>query len=96
MLADRTYDEAKAFMVKNFPDARLTSSGKIVAGLRHFGIEPLATRCRSMNGKSIDQLECDAAVMVSHRRGQSRGDHWIVWDSKRRRILDPLEEGKPV
>ena len=87
MLAGVSYEVAKDLI---FPDRTtrkrsfVTDTGVLRDALRGLGV-PVADGCIRVKDKA--QLKQDALLKVN--RQKSGGFHWCVWDSKRRRILDP-------
>ncbi|WP_174293242.1 hypothetical protein [Sphingomonas bacterium] len=95
MLAGKTYNDAANFMLAQYPEAKLVSTGKIVAGLRYFGIEPLQKRSRALVGVKLVELRHDALLQGSHKKDAVRPDHWAVWDCKHKKVRDPWGEDIP-
>ena len=88
-LAGTTYADVKERMFSGSP-VRRTGTKDLRWALVSFGVAagprlvPLRT-CHYRN------LTCDAVLKVWPRRN-GRDWHWVVWDARRRRVLDPLPE----
>jgi len=72
-----------------------TPSGCLIDAIRHFGREPLASRCASLAEKDgLPEFEYDAllggdCLVPDGRGGWKRSPHWAVWDSESQCIRDP-------
>jgi hypothetical protein len=88
MLARVAYSDVIDFMGRSYTDTR-----DIRNGLREFGLKS-AKRLRQFRGNKqyhdYKELNFDAMLKLvdpkTHRGGSF---HWVVWDAKRRRRLDP-------
>jgi hypothetical protein len=86
MLAGVPYDEARRAVFGTRKGDRRTQIRDLRAGLAQFGL-CLARRSVSLAGRKIETIKSDALVKTNVR---SNGDwHWVVWDERRKRVLDP-------
>lgn len=69
------------------PDRHSTHAADLRRGLKRLGIA-LADRLRPLGDRPLSDLEASAIVKVNPRRD---GWHWVVWDTERRRLLDPRQ-----
>ncbi len=84
MIAGISYKEAKAKMPDEC-ERNGTTSAQLRAALTAFGIS--TSEKRSLRGKDFHSFSCDA---VLHGWAEDEW-HWVVWESKRQRVLDPYE-----
>lgn len=86
MLAGVEYDEAyKAVYGKGRKG--LTSSGKLRAALTKLGRPPVEGRMVSKGRTTLKSLPHDALLKVQPLTCSTK--HWVVWDKKRQKKLDP-------
>lgn len=89
MLAGVTYRHA---CIRMFPDGRggRCSGDQIIRMTlkKHYDIR-LGKR-RRLKDETFNDLQQDGLLEgVCHWRGSSRWGHWVVWDAKKKAILDP-------
>ena len=84
MLANRSYTDACGLV---HPDRR-TKTKELSDALTSLGLE-CGRRLKPLGKKSYRDLECDAVLKVWPRKDRSW--HWVVWDARRKRVLDPWE-----
>ncbi|WP_141395802.1 hypothetical protein [Sphingomonas spermidinifaciens] len=89
MLAGVTLNEARDYLV----DAGFKVSGvkakAIVAGLKHFGREPLRASSIRLASINLNRLADDALLSCWLKVDEEWCGHWAVWDARGRRVLDP-------
>jgi hypothetical protein len=89
MLAGVSYEESlKAVYGKRRKG--LTSSGKLRAALAKLGRPPVDRRMVSKGRTTLKSLPHDALLKVQPLTCSTK--HWVVWDKKRQRKLDPYPE----
>lgn len=73
-----------------FPDGEVTGTKTkdLRRHLERFGCKVKSGRLLPLRGH-CSELTCDAILQVSRRMDGTW--HWVVWDSRRGRILDPLD-----
>ena len=89
MLAGRSYVEVRRRM---FPKGRVeaTRAPDLRKHLKLYGCLVDARRLKPLpKHKRYTKLSCDAILKVWPRNDGSW--HWVVWDSSKRRVLDPAE-----
>jgi hypothetical protein len=88
MLARVTYNDVIDFMGRNYTETR-----DIRNGLREFGLKSARRLTQFRGNKHIHdykELKHDAMLkLVNPRTHRSGSFHWVVWDARRRKILDP-------
>lgn len=87
MIAGITYTEARKQMFGNKP-LTYTKSKELQKALRRHGIR-IDGRLRPLGKRNYKTLARPAILKV--RWTKSGPFHWVVWDIRRRRVLDPLE-----
>lgn len=95
LLAGVTYEEALAAVFPRKvpePNRRWTSSRQLALALGRFGVK-CDRRARPLFGKSYRLLEHDA-ILVTDKDPGTGCWHWIVWDWKRKRVIDPAKKKK--
>lgn len=96
MVGGVTYEKAKMTMFNKVErkhlrtgDLDYTTTVRLVRGLRRLGIR-CGDRLVPLRGRSYRSLKCNAVLKAWEKKAQRGGDfHWVVWDAKRRRFLDP-------
>jgi hypothetical protein len=85
MIAGVSYHQARKKVCREEADG--TSTKEVCDALAKFGIA-CAGRLTRLRPGDYRKLEQDAILRT--RTSKSDGDsHWIVWDAKRKRIIDP-------
>ena len=69
---------------------RPTRTNDLRLALISFGLTP-GPRLIPLRTRCYRDLSCDAILKVWPRR-DGRDWHWVVWDARRRRVLDSLPE----
>ncbi len=69
-----------------------TSSKMIAAAFKRLGLKCDA-RARPLFGRSYKELTHDA-VLLADRDPMTWTWHWLVWDSKAKRVIDPAKRAK--
>jgi hypothetical protein len=96
MLADVSYEEALEFVQQSFRYTRALSSGKILAGLAHFGAEPLDDRCADIGERNLYDLEWNALLQCKLLADGKEYGHWAAWDAEEQVIRDPYGFAYPI
>lgn len=88
-LAGVAYEEAFDAV---YPDGkmRITSSGKLIVALERFGRPAAAKRMTAIGRNTLASLPNDALLKV--KVSGSTSIHWVVWDKRRKKKLDPWPE----
>ena len=88
MLAGKSYGAVRKEM---FPDGVVsgTNTGGLRKALAAHGLE-LARHLVPFRSTKYQDLEDDAILKANPRHGGAEW-HWVVWDAKRRRLLDPRD-----
>lgn len=86
MLAGVSYDEALE-AVYGKTRKGLTSSGTLRAALKKLGRPPVEGRMVSKVRTTLNSLPHDALLKVQPLTCSTK--HWVVWDKKGQRKLDP-------
>jgi hypothetical protein len=87
MVARTSYRQAKAAFPPFKGRGFRTSRDSVGMALRKFGLAITKGRRRISTRTAKIDLDVDALLLVDHRPD---GDfHWIVWDCRSRRVLDP-------
>ncbi|QDZ06390.1 hypothetical protein FPZ24_01965 [Sphingomonas panacisoli] len=89
MLADVSYEQALEFLRGSFRHTRIISSGKILAGVTHFGRTPLGDRCIRIGERQLCDLDHNALLRGVLIEGQRKFGHWAIWDCFDQTIRDP-------
>ena len=87
MIAGISYEAAKDAVFPNRTERKrsfTTDTGALRDALRGLGI-PVAEKCIRVTDKA--QLKRDALLQVNRR--PTGAFHWVLWDLRRWRILDP-------
>jgi hypothetical protein len=88
MLTGSSYDDVIKYMGIGCTDAR-----RIRNGLGHFGLKTAERMMSFRSNKRYRRhtaLPFDAVLKLVHPRiHRDGGYHWVVWDARRRKILDP-------
>ncbi len=90
MIADISYDEAKAAFGRFSGRTFLTQAKDLRHALKRLGLR-MSKRRKRLRGAIQIQLDFDAIAYV--RLFPPDGDdedHWVVWDAVEQKILDPL------
>lgn len=87
MLADVSYEKARNAI---YPKGRekLTKTKDLLIALTALGRKPLSYRRKPFGTKSPDDLDKDA-LMFAMLDNQEGSKHWVVWDSKKRKVREP-------
>ena len=88
MLAGISYTQARLIMFGNEP-VGLTSTSALIDVLVRLGRRPSKTQLSPLCGRDYRELKSDALLKVI--RPGKWWFHWIVWDAKRERHLDPKQ-----
>ena len=84
MLTARTYPAVR----KDFPDKiNGTHLRDLRAIMRHYGVK-CGERLIPLRTRKPSDLPFDALIKINPRVGGKEW-HWVIWDQRRRRILDP-------
>jgi hypothetical protein len=88
MLAGVSY---KMALTKMFGDRHVTptTTKQIRKELRKFGLFSARKLVRSIKWRHYTELRQDAILKVKIPKRSGAGWHWIVWDAKRGKFLDP-------
>ena len=88
MLTGLTYAEAFSFMKVNgiIVHRHTTQTKHIVKALRLADYK-CRDRLKPLYGKDFRDIQTDAVLKV--KNGSKYGWHWVVWDVRKQRILDP-------
>ena len=88
MLTGQSYSAIRDLMYPNGPDTiRGTHGEQLRHALACFGCKTVEL-VRFKKGTRYQSLTFDAVLKVGLTK-RSVGGHWVVWDSERRRVLDP-------
>lgn len=91
MLAGQSYSTIRDLMYPNRPDTVPGTNGKQLRdALARYGCRTLKL-VRFKKGATYQSLTFDAVLRVGFTN-RNDGGHWVVWDSERRRVLDPARE----
>ena len=102
MITGLTYEQAK-MIVYNGKDVRTTGTGQLRAALRSQGYDLPHNRKRLSNNKSPTgkpkslretSINLDQDAILSTRAWADGKWHWVVWEAKSKRVLDPDCSGK--
>ena len=97
MLAYVPYERALEFVLESFRYTRAMSTGKILAGVAHFGGEPLDDKCTMIRDRQLYDLEWDALLRCTMLiSDQKTAGHWCVWDCAGQCLRDPYGYVYPV
>lgn len=90
MVADVSYDEAKAAFGQFKGRGYETDAGDLRRALKNLGVR-LGKRLWPLRGASQIDLDFDAIALVrlDSRTGKPE-DHWVVWDGFDHQIRDPM------
>jgi hypothetical protein len=88
MLAGISYSQARSIMFGSEP-VGLTSTSGLIDALVRLGRRPFNKRLSPLRGRNYRELKSDALLKVI--RPGKWWFHWIVWDAKRERHLDPKQ-----
>jgi hypothetical protein len=87
MMARVAYEDVIDFMGRSYTDTR-----KVRNGLQKFGLRS-ARRLVPFRGNKkygdYKDLPADAILKLVSSRHRGGTFHWVVWDAKRKKILDP-------
>jgi hypothetical protein len=94
MVANVGYVKARQILfskkqIENLNCYSYTSVRRLMAGLRKLGVE--RDRLRKRKNERYRSFKFDAVLAVDMKPGGlPTGDfHWVVWDSTRKKVLDP-------
>jgi hypothetical protein len=87
-VAGKTFATAKKVMCASY-EAEDTSPRQLRTALKHFGID--SDPAKPIGKRRYKDLAFDA-VLLGHDRYDCQA-HWVVWDSKRKMMLDPIRIG---
>ena len=88
MLSGQSYAFVRKLMFAE-KEVRATSTKELIAALAAIGCRP-ATRLVPLRSRGYRDLEFDAVLKIWPRQN-NRNWHWVVWDFRRKRVIDPLE-----
>ena len=85
MLTGQSYKTIREYM---FPsgEVKRTRSKQLIEALNYYEAKLVGQDYFLMKGRSYRRLAFDAILRVDS------GYHWVVWDSKKGRILDPARK----
>lgn len=95
ILAGVSYRQALAAVFpRSAPEPKhmWTSSRQLSAALNRCGLK-CDERARPLFGRSYKELQHDA-ILIADRDPKTWCWHWVVWDWKRKRVLDPARRRK--
>lgn len=88
MLTGQSYEAIRDLMYPNEPDTISGTNGRqLRRALAKFDCKTVKL-VRFKRGTKYQSLTFDAVLRVGFTKKNDDG-HWVVWDSKRRRVLDP-------
>ena len=88
MLAGKSYRAVRKEMFQNGV-VSAADTGDLRRALAVYGLE-LAHHSVPFRSTKYEDLKDNAILKVNPRRGGAEW-HWVVWDTKRQRILDPKD-----
>jgi hypothetical protein len=91
MIAGVSYHEARKRMFGD-QNVTVTRTRELREALRDFGIACTGKLIPSTRRRHYKKLEQDAILKVKSLRSGKKDWHWMVWDNRRKRALDPEKE----
>jgi len=84
------YDDARKVMFGR-RSGSYTSTGDIRWALGRFGFKPARRLVRFGKKRHYTDLREDAVLKLKARAHGEREWHWVVWDARRRKLIDPAK-----
>lgn len=90
MATRRKYGEIRAHLFDDHEDAEGTQLRHLRAILKKFGVRS-GKRLIPLRTRKVESLPFDALIKINPRQ-RGREWHWVIWDHRRGRILDPKKK----
>lgn len=87
------FTSCRSFFRTKSGRGKLTSTKDVRVALRRAGLSSGHRLTRFKKGETCAAMKTDAVLHVRpYRRRKAKIGHWVVWDSKNRKILDPKKK----
>jgi ABC-type bacteriocin/lantibiotic exporter with double-glycine peptidase domain len=90
MVCGKDYDEVKAFIFPHGGRSMRTNKDQLIAALKHFGRKS-ARNLQSSGQINFTKIDWAFDAILKCNRQENGNWHWIAWDGKQKRMLDPKE-----